>query len=139
MPAPLTWDSPSLTWDSQPNNTTYKVMPNYNRISAILSAADKPAVLVAFQTTKTKLPLLINLTPAGRQSIPRWAPRATAWMKPSPLRWPDTRNWSPDLSMCRRCSKTAHSGCNSAKFFSFPPRFAVRTKPHEVNDPITAR
>lgn len=53
MPAPLTWDSPAnltwdslgLTWDSPTNNTnTYKVMPNDNRISAILSDADKAAV-----------------------------------------------------------------------------------------------
>lgn len=71
MPAPLTWDSAGLTWDSPTNNTTtYKVMPNDNRISAILSDADKAAVLAAFQAIKTKLPFLINLTPAERQSIP---------------------------------------------------------------------
>ena len=71
-PANLTWDSPELTWDSSNNNntTTYKVMPNDNRISAILSDADKAAVLAAFQVIKDKLPFLINLTPAERQSIP---------------------------------------------------------------------
>ncbi|MDP1588285.1 MAG: hypothetical protein Q8M07_11105 [Prosthecobacter sp.] len=45
-------------------------MPNDNRISATLSDADKAAVLAAFQVIKTKLPFLINLTPAECQSIP---------------------------------------------------------------------
>ena len=69
-PANLTWDSPALNWDSNNNTPTYTTMPNDNKISAILTTQDFADVLAAFGTIKTKMPFLLNLTPAERKALP---------------------------------------------------------------------
>ena len=53
-PANLTWDSAGLTWDS--STTTYKVMPNDNRISAEVTAANKTAILEKLTEIQALLP-----------------------------------------------------------------------------------
>ena len=45
-------------------------MPLDNRISAVLTDADKTAILGAFQIIKDKTPFRVNLTPEERQSTP---------------------------------------------------------------------
>lgn len=45
-------------------------MTNDNKVSASISAQDKADILAAFNTIRTKLPFLINLTADGRRSTP---------------------------------------------------------------------
>jgi hypothetical protein len=79
MPQPLTWDSSSLaydalglTWDavaaSTPPHTT---MPNDNRISAEVTAANKTAIMTKLTEIKALLPFLINLTKDERIQLPK--------------------------------------------------------------------
>lgn len=70
-PANLTWDSPSLSWDQQTNNTPKHTHTMDNRISAILSAADKTAILNKLTEIEALLPFLINLTAEEKSSLPK--------------------------------------------------------------------
>ena len=54
-------------------------MPTDNRISATILAADKTAILAAIATIRTKLPFLVNLTPAERQGLPKMADKTLAF------------------------------------------------------------
>ena len=80
MPAPLTWDSdPSLQWDTigavwdglaqQNNNNTH--MPDDNRISAEITAANKTAILTKLTEIKALMPFLLNLTKDERIQLPK--------------------------------------------------------------------
>jgi hypothetical protein len=79
MPQPLTWSS-SLTWNApgavwngvaaQPNTT----MPNDNRISAAVTAADKAAILTKINEINALLPFLVNLTKDERIQLPKLGP-----------------------------------------------------------------
>jgi hypothetical protein len=85
----LTWDMPGvtfddprgLTWDGElPNPPEPPIaMPNDNRISATLSAADKTAILDAIQTIQDKLPFLINLTKHERMTLPKMSDKTMAF------------------------------------------------------------
>ena len=66
----MAWNTPGLVWNGAVPQPHYKTMPNDNKISAILSAQDRTDVLAAFETIKTKLPFLINLTPVERRRMP---------------------------------------------------------------------
>jgi hypothetical protein len=62
------WNDPALTWNGfapAPINT----MPNDNRISAIIAAADKTAFLAKVGEAGALLPFAINLTPTERRRI----------------------------------------------------------------------
>lgn len=75
MPQPLTWSSglvwnaPSAVWNGFAASPSH-IMSNDNKISAAISAQDKTDILAAFNTIRTKLPFLINLTAEGRRSTP---------------------------------------------------------------------
>src|SRR5687767_6494151 len=65
----LTWGLTGLVWGGQvpnPNNT----MPNDNRISATILAADKTLFLTKVNEATALLPFLINLTPTERRRLP---------------------------------------------------------------------
>lgn len=64
------WNAPGAVWNGAVNNPTPAPMASDNKISATISAQDKADILAAFQTIRTKLPFLINLTPTERQRLP---------------------------------------------------------------------
>lgn len=68
-PANLAWDSAGLTWDLQTNTNT--TMPNDNRISAEVTAANKTAIETKITEIKALLPFLINLTKDERITLPK--------------------------------------------------------------------
>ena len=81
-PAPLTWDSPGLffdspglTWDGAAPNPNPHPMPDDNRLSITLSAADKADVLAAIVTIHAKLPFLLTLTDEERQGLAKLGDR----------------------------------------------------------------
>jgi hypothetical protein len=47
-----------------------------NRVSAVLSSADREAVLAAIQTIHSKLPFLISLTPEQRKGMLKLGPKS---------------------------------------------------------------
>jgi hypothetical protein len=51
-------------------------MPDDNRISAALSAADKQAILDAVATIRSKLPFLVSLTPEERITLPKMSDKS---------------------------------------------------------------
>lgn len=69
---PLTWDSAGLTWDGElpatPNPTP---IMNDNRISAIVSPADKALIITKLNEIKALLPFLLNLTKQERITLPK--------------------------------------------------------------------
>ena len=71
----ITWDSPlGLTWDGLlPNNNqqTHITMPDDNRISAEVTAANKTAILTKIIEIKALLPFLLNLTKDERIQLPK--------------------------------------------------------------------
>jgi hypothetical protein len=84
MPQPLTYDSgltydsPGLVWDGSSNNQVVS-MPTDNRISAVLAAADKTAILAAIDTIRTKLPFLVNLNADERRQLPKMSDKTIAF------------------------------------------------------------
>lgn len=54
-------------------------MPNDNRISATLSAADKTTILTKITEIRALLPFMINLTPAERQELPKLGDKTLAF------------------------------------------------------------
>lgn len=79
---PLTWDSPALTWDGAmpdtPSNPPIH-MPNDNRISAEVTAANVTAIMTKFTEINALLPFLINLTKEERISLPKLGPASLAF------------------------------------------------------------
>ncbi|MEQ1749158.1 MAG: hypothetical protein ABL974_07025 [Prosthecobacter sp.] len=81
MAQPLTWDSAdaalfweadALTWDGDvPNSNTTTTMPNDNRISAEVTAANKTVIMTKLTEIKALLPFLINLTKDERIQLPK--------------------------------------------------------------------
>ena len=79
MPLPLAWDSglvwdtpaPGVTWDAVANTTH---MPNDNRISAEVTAANKTAIMTKITEIKAILPFLVNLTKDERIELPKLGP-----------------------------------------------------------------
>jgi hypothetical protein len=73
--AQRTWDS--LTWDSTTWDAVAETqspphpLPNDNRISAELTAANVTAILTKFTEIKTLLPFLLNLTKDERIRLPK--------------------------------------------------------------------
>ena len=62
------WDTPGLTWDGfAPQTNT--IMPNDNRISAVLAPADKAAILQKITDIRALLPFLLNLTVQERKEL----------------------------------------------------------------------
>jgi len=51
-----------------------------NRVSAVLSDADRQAILAAIETIRTKLPFLIDLTPEQRRSLPKMGDKSRAFV-----------------------------------------------------------
>lgn len=51
-----------------------------NRVSAVLSEADRKAVLDAIETIRTKLSFLIDLTPEQRRSLPKMGDKSRAFV-----------------------------------------------------------
>lgn len=51
-----------------------------NRVSAVLSEADRQAVLAAIETIRTKLPFLVDLTPEQRRSLPKMGDRSRSFV-----------------------------------------------------------
>lgn len=70
-PANPTWDSPSLFWDLETNTNTHNNMPNDNRISAEVTAANKTAIMTKITEIGALLPFLINLTKDERIQLPK--------------------------------------------------------------------
>ena len=56
-----------------------RVMPTDNRISAVLLAADKTAILAALDTIRTKLPFLVNLTAMERRKLAKMSDKTLAF------------------------------------------------------------
>lgn len=54
-----------------------------NKISALLSEADRAAVLDAFGVISAKLSFLVDLTPAERQELPKMGDRSLAFVRKS--------------------------------------------------------
>jgi hypothetical protein len=54
-------------------------MPD-NRVSAVLSEADRKAVLDAIETIRTKLPFLIDLSPEQRRALPKMGDKSRAFV-----------------------------------------------------------
>ena len=78
MPQPLTWDSslaydtPGLAWDAVVSNTPPSTtMPDDNRISAEVTAANKTAIMTKLTEIKALLPFLLNLTKDERIQLPK--------------------------------------------------------------------
>lgn len=67
--ASWSWNQPGLTWNGVVPNTP-NTMPNDNRISAAIAAADKTAFLGHVTDATALLPFLINLTPTERRRLP---------------------------------------------------------------------
>ena len=74
----LTYDTPGLFWDGFVPDQ-YKAMPTDNRISAVLLAADKTAILAAIDTIRTKLPFLVNLTAEERRKLAKMSDKTIAF------------------------------------------------------------
>lgn len=51
-----------------------------NRVSASLNKADREAVLAAFNTIKTKLPFLIDLTKEEKSALPKMGDKSRAFV-----------------------------------------------------------
>ena len=51
-----------------------------NRVSAVLSEADRRAVLDAIETIRTKLSFLIDLSPEQRRSLPKMGDKSRAFV-----------------------------------------------------------
>ena len=78
MPQPLTWDSSlaydtlGLAWDAVVSNTPPSTtMPDDNRISAEVTAANKTAIMTKLTEIKALLPFLLNLTKDERIQLPK--------------------------------------------------------------------
>lgn len=54
-------------------------MPDDNRISAVLTPADKQAIADAIAVIRTKLPFLRNLTPEERVTLPKMSDKSVAF------------------------------------------------------------
>jgi hypothetical protein len=67
-----------VLWDGSVPDPNH-VMPTDNRISAVLLAADKTAVLAAIETIRTKLPFLVNLTKDERRKLPKMSDKTIAF------------------------------------------------------------
>lgn len=68
----LTWDSPALTWDGAlPQTPSNPHMPNDNRISAEVTAANVTAIMTKLTEINGLLPFLINLTKQERIELPK--------------------------------------------------------------------
>jgi hypothetical protein len=55
-------------------------MTTENRVSAVLSDADREAVLAAIETIRTKLSFLIDLTPEQRRALPKMGDKSRAFV-----------------------------------------------------------
>ncbi len=76
----MTWDQPGLTWDGLlPNTNPPTSMPNDNRISAEVTAANKTAILTKITEIKGLLPFLINLTKDERIQVPKMGAASLAF------------------------------------------------------------
>ena len=80
MPVPLTWNSglvwnsstPGVLWNgSASSNNPSHPMPNDNRISADVTAANKTAIMTKLTEINALLPFLINLTKDERIQLPK--------------------------------------------------------------------
>lgn len=75
----LQWDAIAVTWDGQAANNNHTNMPNDNRISAEVTAANKTAILTKIVEIKGNLPFLINLTKNERIQMPKFGPASLAF------------------------------------------------------------
>ena len=66
----LFYDTPGLRYDSEAPTINPTIMPNDNRISAVLTDANVDEILAGLDTIKSFLPFLVNLTPEERRSLP---------------------------------------------------------------------
>lgn len=72
--AALSWDADALAWDGDvPNSNTTTTMPNDNRISAEVTAANKAVIMTKLTEIKALLPFLLNLTKDERIQLPKLA------------------------------------------------------------------
>jgi glutathione S-transferase len=70
--ASLLWDADALVWDGDvPNANTHTTMPNDNRISAEVTAANKTLIMTKVTEIKALLPFLANLTKDERIQLPK--------------------------------------------------------------------
>lgn len=70
--AALSWDADALAWDGDvPNSNTTTTMPNDNRISAEVTAANKAVIMTKLTEIKALLPFLLNLTKDERIQLPK--------------------------------------------------------------------
>ena len=86
MPTPLTWDydtslqwDAEISWDGLAANNNNTNMPNDNRISAEVIAANKTAILTKIVEIKGLLPFLINLTKNERIQMPKFGAASLAF------------------------------------------------------------
>ena len=88
MPTPLTWNSglmwnpstPGAVWNGVANPTNPpNNMPNDNRISAEVTAANKTAILTKLTEINALLPFLINLTKDERMALPKLGSNSLAF------------------------------------------------------------
>lgn len=84
MPTPLLWNQPGLLWDTPGvlwNGTaaTPNPMPNDNRVSAEITAANLTAILTKIAEIKALLPFLLNLTKDERIQLPKLGPASLAF------------------------------------------------------------
>jgi hypothetical protein len=70
-----------------------------NRVSASLSKEDREAVLAAFNTIKTKLPFLIDLTKDERVALPKMGDKSRAFVTKAN----EDQVWASEGDRCRRC------------------------------------
>ncbi len=79
----LTWDStPALTWDGElpvPQSNPSYPMPNDNRVSAEVTAANVTVLMNKFTEIGTLLPFLLNLTKDERIALPKLGPASLAF------------------------------------------------------------
>lgn len=70
---PLRWDDPRFTWDGfvpeDNNNEPNTIMPNDNRISAVITDAQVTDILGHFGSIHSALNFLVNLTPEERRHL----------------------------------------------------------------------
>ena len=81
MPSENSWDSlllafdvPGMTWDMEAVPTPHPPMPNDNRISAEVTAAQVTAIMTKITEIKALMPFLLNLTKDERRSLPKLGP-----------------------------------------------------------------
>lgn len=92
MSTPLTWDpsDDSLTWDDEElawdgdvpntnNPTPHPTMPDDNRISAEVTAANVTAIVTKLTEIKALLPFLLNLTKDERIRLPKLGSNSLAF------------------------------------------------------------